>query len=162
MTVFKGENEGKNLSESLRQEVGFCIILHCIWTGWLSFHVLSCPGVLPAGLFRGLVGVMKVKYEPLSGVRLFATPWTIVHQSVEFSRQKYWSGYPFHSPGDLPNPGIEPGSPALQADSLPSKSPGKPVQSREPIIVSLLDSSFFSSRKRTDRLGKAWCSFRKA
>ena len=46
-------------------------------------------------------------------------------QSMEFSRQEYWSGLPFSSPGDLPNPGIEPKSPALQADSLPSEPPGK-------------------------------------
>ena len=45
--------------------------------------------------------------------------------SMEFSRQEYWSGLPFSSPGDLPNPGIEPKSPALQADSLPSEPPGK-------------------------------------
>ena len=43
-----------------------------------------------------------------------------------FSRQEYWSGLPFPSPGDLPNPGIEPGSPTLQADALPSEPPGKP------------------------------------
>ena len=43
-----------------------------------------------------------------------------------FSKQEYWSGLPFPSPGDLPDPGIKPGSPALQADSLPSESPGKP------------------------------------
>ena len=43
-----------------------------------------------------------------------------------FSRQEYWSGLPFPSPGDLPNPGIEPGSPALQADTLTSEPPGKP------------------------------------
>ena len=50
-----------------------------------------------------------------------ATPWTVAHQaplSMGFSRQEYWSGLPFPSPGDLPNPGIEPGSPALQADAL--------------------------------------------
>ena len=49
--------------------------------------------------------------------------WTVAHQaplSMEFSRQEYWSGLPFPFPGDLPDPGIEPGSPALQADSLPS------------------------------------------
>ena len=46
--------------------------------------------------------------------------------SIEFSRQEYWSGLPFPSPGDLPNPGIKPGSPALQADALPSEPPGKP------------------------------------
>ena len=67
----------------------------------------------------------------LSCVRLFATPWTVAYQalpSMGFSRQEYWSGVPFPSPGDLPNPGIEPGSPALQADALPSEPPGKPLQ----------------------------------
>ena len=44
---------------------------------------------------------------------------------MEFSRQEYWSGLPFPSPEDLPNPGIEPGSPALQADALPSEPQGK-------------------------------------
>ena len=51
-----------------------------------------------------------------------ATPWTVACQaplSMGFSRQEYWTGLPFPSPGDLPDPGIEPGSPALQADSLP-------------------------------------------
>ena len=65
----------------------------------------------------------------LSRVWLFATPWTVAYQappSMEFSRQEYWSGLPFPSPGDLPNPGIEPGSPALPADTLPSEPPGKP------------------------------------
>ena len=47
---------------------------------------------------------------------------------MEFSRQAYWSGFPFASPGDLPNPGIEPGSPALQSDALPSERPGKPKE----------------------------------
>ena len=46
--------------------------------------------------------------------------------SMGFSRQEYWSGLPFSSPGDLPNPGIEPRSSALQADSLPAEPPGKP------------------------------------
>ena len=46
---------------------------------------------------------------------------------MEFSRQEYWSRLPFSSPGDLPNLGIEPGSPALQADSVPSEPPGKPT-----------------------------------
>ena len=67
--------------------------------------------------------------KSLIHVRLFATPWTVTYQapqSMEFSRQEYWSGLPFPSPGDLPNPGIEPGSPALQAEALPSEPPGKP------------------------------------
>ena len=69
---------------------------------------------------------MKVKL--LSRVRLFATPWTVAHQaplSMGFSRQEYWSWLLFLSPGDLPNPGIEPRSPALQADALTSEPPGK-------------------------------------
>ena len=57
------------------------------------------------------------------------TSWTVACKaplSVGFSRQEYWSGLPFPSPRDLPDPGIEPGLPALQADSLPSEPPGKP------------------------------------
>ena len=68
----------------------------------------------------------------LSHVRLFAIPWTVAYQappSMEFSRQKYWSGLPLPSPGDLSDPGIEPRSPTLQADDLPSELPGKPTLS---------------------------------
>ena len=64
----------------------------------------------------------------LSPVRLFATPWTVAYQaplSMGFSRQEYWSELPFPSPGDLPDPGIEPRSPALQVDSLSLVPPGK-------------------------------------
>ena len=63
-------------------------------------------------------------------------PWTVAHRappSMGFSRQEYWSGLPFPSPGDLPDPGIEPGSPAFLADALPSEPPGNP---REGIYVS--------------------------
>ena len=59
-----------------------------------------------------------------------ATPWTVAYQappSMGSSRQEYWSGLPFPSPGDLPDPGVEPGSPALQADTLLSEPPGKAV-----------------------------------
>ena len=62
---------------------------------------------------------MKVK--SLSRVQLFETPWIVAYQaplSMGFSRQEYWSGLPFPFPGDLPNPGIEPGSPALRADAF--------------------------------------------
>ena len=58
----------------------------------------------------------------------FLTLWTVAHQaplSMRFSRQEYWSGFLFLSPGDLPDPGIEPRSPALQVNSLPSELPGK-------------------------------------
>ena len=64
---------------------------------------------------------MKVKLKLLRPVRLFATPWTVAYQaplSMGFSRPECWSGLPFPSPGDLPDPGIEPGSPALQADTF--------------------------------------------
>ena len=73
---------------------------------------------------------MIVKVKSLSRVQLFATPWTVAYQapqSIEFSRQEYWSGLPVPSPGHLPNPGIELRSPALQADALPSEPPGKPI-----------------------------------
>ena len=71
----------------------------------------------------------KVKVKSLSCVRLFVTPWTVAQQappSMGFSREEYWSGLPFPSPGDLPDPGIEPRYPALQADALTSEPPGKP------------------------------------
>ena len=65
--------------------------------------------------------------QSLSRVQLSATPRTVARQaplSMGLSRQEYWSGVPFPSPGDLPGPGIEAGSPALQADALPSEPPG--------------------------------------
>ena len=70
---------------------------------------------------------VKVKVKSLSHVWLFGIPWTVVYQaslSMGFSKQEYWSGLPFPSPGDLPDPGIEPRFPALQADTLPSEPPG--------------------------------------
>ena len=65
----------------------------------------------------------------LSRVRLFATPWTVAYQappSMGFSRQEYWSGLLFPSPGDLPYPGIEPAAPALAGGFFTTESPGKP------------------------------------
>ena len=76
--------------------------------------------LVPISLWR------EVKWKSLSCVRLFVTPWT-----MEFSRPEYWSGEPIPSPGDLPgdlpNPGMEARSPALQADSLPAEPQGKPL-----------------------------------
>ena len=86
--------------------------------------------------------IMKVKVKLISPVQLFVTPWTVAYQappSMGFSRQEYWSGVwgaiafsqeywsglLFPSPGDLPNLGIEPRSPTLEADALPSEPPGK-------------------------------------
>ena len=71
-----------------------------------------------------VVKAMKVKVTVTQYVQLFATPWTI--QSMEFSRSEYWSGEPFSSTGDLPNPDIKPRSPTLQVDTLPASLKGSP------------------------------------
>ena len=98
-----------------------------------------CPAVLLLPLFLELFQsqdtsssytLLKVKVKSLSRVRLFATLWTVAYQaplSIEFSRHQDQSGLPFPSPGDFPDPGIEPGSPTLQADALPPEPPGKPI-----------------------------------
>ena len=65
----------------------------------------------------------------LSHVRLVATPWTVARQaplSLGFPRQEYWSGFPFSSPGDLPNTGVKPKSPALAEGCFPAEPTGKP------------------------------------
>ena len=76
------------------------------------------------------IPLFNVFCTPISHIQLFATLWTVVWQaplSAGFSRQKFWSGLPLASPGDLPYLGIEPRSPALQADSLLSQPPAKPI-----------------------------------
>ena len=88
---------------------------------------------LPITTLSGFPGEKTVR--SLSGIRLFAIPGTVAHQAppfMELSRQASWSGLPYPSPGDLPGPGIEPGSPALQADALPSEPPGKLVVKNPP------------------------------
>ena len=97
---------------------------HYLHTGVIIYKVTQrVPlGCTWSGIFLSLV-------KSLSRVRLFATSWTVAYQapwSMGFSRQEYWSGLPFPSPGYLPNPGIKPGSPALQTDALPSEPLGKP------------------------------------
>ena len=80
----------------------------------------------------------KLKVKWLSRVRLFVTPWTVAYQTLTymgFSRQECWSGLPLPSPGDLLDPGIEPRSPALQADALPSEPPGKPGGLNEEVLL---------------------------
>ena len=79
-----------------------------------------------------LMNKLIVKYsivKSLSCVRLFVTLWAVAYLaslSMGFSRQEYWSRLPFPSPGELPDPGIEPRSPSLEADALTSEPPGKP------------------------------------
>ena len=89
-----------------------------VWTSWK----MRMTGWICVALCK------QSEVKLLSRVWLFATPWTIACQapSMRFSRQEYWSGLPFPSPEDLPNPGIEPGFPALQVDALLSEPPGKP------------------------------------
>ena len=89
--------------------------------------VSGCSAFSKSSLYTWKFSV-KVKMKSLSHVRLFAAPWAVAYQSplsMALSRQEYWSGLPFPSPGNLPDPGIEPGSLALQADTLPSEPPGK-------------------------------------
>ena len=95
------------------------------------------PGNSLLGVLKPTVATKCLQYHRkwsevklLSRVRLFATPWTVAYQaspSMGFSRQEYWSGLPFPSPGDLPDPGIERGSPAFEADALTSEPPGNRV-----------------------------------
>ena len=86
---------------------------------WVSFLVKELRSHMPHSV---------AKNENNFKSAVVATPWTVARQaplSIGFSRQESWSGLPFSSPGDLPNPGIEPQSPALQADYLLSEPPGK-------------------------------------
>ena len=83
----------------------------------------------------------------LSRVWLFATLWTVAHQtppSMGFSRLEYWNGLPFPSPGDLPDPGIKPRSPTLQADALTSEPPGKLMIQQMLAIWSLVPLPFLN------------------
>ena len=79
-------------------------------------YVIYLYGIKSGQRYKLLVINTLWKWKSLSRVQLFATPWTV--QSMEFSRPEYWSRQLFPSPGDLPNPGIKPRSPALQVDSL--------------------------------------------
>ena len=91
----------------------------------LPWRLDSLPLVSPG---KPPMGVWKWKWSR-SVVSNSATPWTVAYQgppSMGFSRQEYWSGVPFPPPRDLPDPGIKPRSPTLQADALPSEPPGKP------------------------------------
>ena len=105
---------------------------HNLMTRSMLLSILSSGNALPAisTSWTLIHPSSEVKVKSLSRVCLFATPWTVAHQaplSIGFSRQENWSGLPFPSPGDLPDPGLEPGSPTLQADALLSEPPGKPI-----------------------------------
>ena len=90
-----------------------------IYTHTMEFYCLKVWHMLQYGW-----SVKTLWMESESHSVVSVTPWTVVHQaslSMEFSRQEHWSGLPLSSPGGLPNPGMEPGSPTLYADSLPSE-----------------------------------------
>ena len=111
-----------SLSHWTAKEVPHFLMLNQLYIPGIKSYWLSCKIII--------LSIMKVKVKSLSRVRLFVTPWTVAYQappSMGSSRQEYWSGLPFPSPGDLPDPGIEPRSPALQADALTSEPPGKPT-----------------------------------
>ena len=112
----------------------------CLYRDWTPCCYSCWPSPTPGGVQGGVrpsvlrksggIGLWVSEWvQSLSRVQLFATPWTVAYQaspSMGFSRQEYWSGLPFPSPGDLPDPGIEPRSPPFQADALTSEPPGKP------------------------------------
>ena len=106
---------------------------------YLSIYIYICIYIL--------VNIaLKVKVKLLSRVRLFAAPWTVAYQvppSMGFSRQEYWSGLPFPSTEDLPEPWIKPGVPTMYADALPSEPPGKIYLNY--ILYSDFSNSFYFS-----------------
>ena len=104
--------------------LGFVSHVQCPFQIRLScLFLLVCLNLQAFENVKTFFSSWKWKGKSLSCVWFSVTPWTM--QSVEFSRSEYWSGQPFPSPGDLPNPGTEPRSP-LQEDSLPAGSQGKP------------------------------------
>ena len=91
----------------------------------------------------------RKKAKSFSHVRLFATAWTVAYQaspSMGFSRRENWSGLPFPSPGDLPDSGIKPRSPALQANALPSQPSGKPHMVQSAHYFYIFYISFFDNQ----------------
>ena len=110
------------LTYNPRLQTDIIIGLHSEMQLWFFFNFYNalCFTLWVRRLLRPQVK----KWKLLSHVGLFATPWTI--QSMEFSRPEYWSGQPFPSPRDPPNPGIKPRSSALQAKSLPAEPQEKP------------------------------------
>ena len=124
--------------------------------GWWKETCAGSWGKSPTGLPLGALWSSSVVcvcvYKSLSYVQFFVIPWTVANQtslSTGSSRQEYWNGLPFPSPEDLPNPGIEPRSPTLQADSFPSEPSGKLTYNGESLtfqipIFLILNSTIFN------------------
>ena len=125
------DSPGKNTG------VGCHFLLQCMKVKSESEVAQSCPTLsnpmnysLPGSSVHGIFQARVLEWGAssfLSHVQVFSTPQTVAHQgslSMEFSKQEYWSGLPFFSPENLPDPGIKPWSPAFQADSLPFELQG--------------------------------------
>ena len=128
-------NVSKDVSLDVSKDVWY--VKSCYLKNWVTKWFRK----LRVTLFSIIIGILRnfntvnmsvVNAQLLSCVQLFATPWAIVSQAplaMGFSRQEYWSGLPCPPPGDLPDPGIKPSSPAfsaLQEDSLPLSHLGSP------------------------------------
>ena len=116
---------------------------------WVYFWAFYLVPLVYISVFVPAPYCRFVKVKSLSRVRLFATPWTVALQallSMGFSRQEYWSGLLFPSPGDLPNPGIKPAPPTLEGEVLTTELPEVEVAQLcptlcDPMNCSLPDSS---------------------
>ena len=130
--------------EFTHQDILLCFLL--IYTCKFSFESGSRKRVRVQFCFSVAVVVVQSR----CCFRLFATPWTVAHQtplSLGFPRQEYSSGLPFPSPGDLPEQGIEPRSPALQANSLPTEPPRK-LQPYSNQLLKLREAGSLWKKKR--------------
>ena len=115
-------------------------------TFYTQFHILIVLAI-PTCLLKLIQLFSLTREKSLRHVQLSAIPWTVAYQaspSMGFSRQEYWSGLPFPSPGDLPDPGIKPRSPTLQVDSLPAELPGKPHVSLYSTLIHSIHSTYRS------------------
>ena len=138
-------------------KISFYFVAAFFFLSHLSLLSDPLKSVLVWGLFCFLVFCISLlfvwKGKSLSLVWLFVTPWTI--QSMDFSRPDYWSGQPFPSPGDLPNPGIKPRSLALQTDSVPAEPQGKPKNTGVGSL-SLLQQIFLTQESNWGLLHCRW------
>ena len=111
-------------------------LLYCFRSGITKFHSVSQECWQGKSLWSPGTRSFVELVQSLSRVRLFETSWTVAHQpplSMGFSRQEYWSGLPFPPPGDLPEPGIEPVSPASAGGFFTAEPPGKPCVELDPV-----------------------------
>ena len=121
----------------------YCFVVSCLF--FFSHQIeIVCVGICVIKILQlylcqsAVIAQNRGCAQLLSPVQLFVIPWTVARQaplSMGFPRQRYWSGLPFPSSGDLPDPGIESRSPALQADSLPAEPPGKSNQPQRAHLI---------------------------